>query len=174
MGVRPVPTMMEPRRDRTLSSTRQGVSRRVFLRTAACLALVAPPGRLAALAANELTIETAAGSHRFTIELADTPETRARGLMFRRSMLPDHGMLFDFKIEQPVAFWMKNTPLPLDMLFIDGKGVIVQIAADTTPFSEAPIPSRQPIRAVLEVNAGTAERLKIAVGDRVRHPIFPS
>jgi uncharacterized membrane protein (UPF0127 family) len=172
MRVRPVPTLVEPRRDRTLPSTRQGVSRRGLLLAAACLALAAPSIRLAALAADELTIETATGAQRFTIELVDTPESRARGLMFRRSMLPDHGMLFDFKTEQPVAFWMKNTPLPLDMLFIDGQGVIVQIAADTTPFSEAAIPSRQPIRAVLEVNAGTAERLEIAVGDRVRHPIF--
>ena len=61
--------------------------------------------------------------------------------MFRRSMRPDHGMLFDFQTPQPVAFWMKNTPLPLDMLFIDATGTIVQIAADTVPFSETPVPS---------------------------------
>ncbi len=167
-----MPTLVEPRSDRTLPPGRQGVSRRGLLLAAALVVLAAPATRLAALAAGELTIETGTGAHRFTIELADTPETRARGLMFRRSMLPDHGMLFDVEIEQPVAFWMKNTPLPLDMLFIDRHGVIVQIAANTTPFSEAAIPSRQPIRAVLEVNAGTAERLNVAVGDRVRHPIF--
>ena len=92
--------------------------------------------------------------------------------MFRESMPADHGMLFDFKTDQPVAFWMKNTPLPLDMLFIDGKGTVVRIAADTVPFSEAPVSSGQPIRAVLEVNAGTAARLGIAPGAKVRHPIF--
>lgn len=94
--------------------------------------------------------------------------------MFRRGMPADHGMLFDFATEQPVAFWMKNTPLPLDMIFIDAQGTVAGIAADTVPFSEAPIPSPVPVRAVLEVNAGTAARLGIAVGDRVRHPIFPA
>ena len=73
-------------------------------------------------------------------------------------------MLFDFQTPQPVAFWMKNTPLPLDMLFIDATGTVVRIAADTVPFSETPVPSEQPIRAVLEVNAGTAERLGIEPG----------
>lgn len=120
----------------------------------------------------ELTIETPRAAYRFTIELADTPEQRAKGLMFRESMPADHGMLFDFATEQPVAFWMKNTPLPLDMLFIDGTGTIVRIAADTVPFSETPISSGQPIRAVLELNAGTAARLGIAPGAKVRHPIF--
>ena len=99
--------------------------------------------------------------------------------MFRRSMRPDHGMLFDFQTPQPVAFWMKNTPLPLDMLFIDATGTVVQIAADTVPFSETPVPSEQPIRAVLEVNAGVAERLGIDTGGQgralhFRQPILAS
>ena len=127
---------------------------------------------LAALAPGELVIETRAGPQRFTIELAATPGERARGLMFRRSMQPDHGMLFDFQTPQPVAFWMKNTPLPLDMLFIDETGTVVRIAADTAPYSETPVPSEQPIRAVLELNAGTSKRLKITPGATVRHPIF--
>lgn len=125
-----------------------------------------------ALDPGELVIETPAGPHHFTIELAATPGERSRGLMFRQHMQPDHGMLFDFQTEQPVAFWMKNTPLPLDMLFIDGKGVVLQIAADTEPYSETPIPSEQPIRAVLELNAGTAHKLGIAPGAKVEHPIF--
>ena len=79
----------------------------------------------------ELVVETVAGRHRFTVELADTPARRSRGLMFRESMPADHGMLFDFQAEQPVAFWMKNTPLPLDMVFIDDAGTVVQVAADT-------------------------------------------
>ena len=125
-----------------------------------------------ALDPGELLIETPAGQHRFTVELAATPSERSRGLMFRRAMQPDHGMLFDFRAPQPVAFWMKNTPLPLDMLFIDEAGVIVQIAADTVPYSETPIPSEQPIRAVLELKAGTAKRLGITAGAKVRHAIF--
>lgn len=120
----------------------------------------------------EITVEAASGRHRFTIELAATPAERAQGLMFRESMPADHGMLFDFQTEQRVAFWMKNTPLPLDMLFIKADGTITQIAADTTPHSEVAIPSKVPVRAVLELNAGTAERLGIGVGAKVRHPIF--
>src|SRR3954449_3243513 len=134
--------------------------------------LVIGSGPALALDPGELLIETPAGQHRFTVELAATPSERSRGLMFRRAMQPDHGMLFDFRAPQPVAFWMKNTPLPLDMLFIDEAGAIVQIAADTVPYSETPIPSEQPIRAVLELNAGTAKRLGITAGAKVRHTIF--
>ena len=165
--------MASPRTDRTPARPRQAVPRRAALALLAALALaVLPPGRLSALSPGELVVETVAGRHRFTVELADTPAERSRGLMFRQSMPADHGMLFDFQTEQPVAFWMKNTPLPLDMVFIDGSGTVVQVAADTTPYSEAAIPSRQPVRAVLELNAGTAERLGIGPGAKVRHPIF--
>lgn len=138
---------------------------------AGALALLAPEVSQAQVP-GELVIESPDAAHRFTVELAATPEARSRGLMFRERMDPDHGMLFDFQTEQNVAFWMKNTPLPLDILFIDGTGKVVRIAADTVPFSEAPIPSRTPIRAVLELNAGTAARLDIAPGARVKHPIF--
>ena len=125
-----------------------------------------------AFAPGELVVATTKGEQRFTIELARTPEERARGLMYRESMADDHGMLFDFQTEQPVAFWMKNTPLPLDMLFIDGKGNVLQIAEDTEPYSEAPIPSEQPVRAVLELNAGISRKLGITPGAKVEHPIF--
>ncbi len=138
----------------------------------ALAALLASGGGLAQGAPGEAVIETPQGAHRFTVELAATPEARARGLMFRERMNLDHGMLFDFQTEQNVAFWMRNTPLPLDILFIDGAGTVVRIAADTVPFSEAPIPSRAPIRAVIELNAGTAARLGITPGARVRHSIF--
>jgi uncharacterized membrane protein (UPF0127 family) len=116
-------------------------------------------------------IEAGSGEHRFTIEVADTPDERARGLMFRESMAADAGMLFDYGSDQTgVAFWMKNTPLPLDMIFIRADGTITQVAADTTPFSLEPIASREPVRFVLEVNAGTAAKLGIKPGDRLRHP----
>jgi uncharacterized membrane protein (UPF0127 family) len=149
---------------------RQAIRRRSVL--ALLLASALPVGAAWALDPGELVIETPGGQHRFTIELADTPGERSRGLMYRRSMRPDHGMLFDFQVEQPLAFWMKNTPLPLDMLFIDASGNILQIAPDTEPFSETPVPSEQPVQAVLELLAGTSKKLGIAPGAVVHHPIF--
>jgi uncharacterized membrane protein (UPF0127 family) len=92
--------------------------------------------------------------------------------MFRESMDPDHGMLFDFHAVAPVSMWMRNTILSLDMLFIGEDGQIKGIAANTVPYSETVISSPGPVRAVLELNAGSAERLRITTGDRVRHPIF--
>jgi uncharacterized membrane protein (UPF0127 family) len=92
--------------------------------------------------------------------------------MFRRHMPEGQGMLFDFQREQPTSFWMKNTYIPLDMIFIRGDGRILRIAENTVPLSEALVTSGGPVRAVLEVNAGTARKLGIAPGDRVAHPIF--
>jgi uncharacterized protein len=119
-----------------------------------------------------LTITTASGTQRFMVEFADTPERRAVGLMHRQSMPADHGMLFDFKADAPVAMWMRNTRIPLDMLFIDREGRIVNIAERTVPFSETSISSKGPVRAVLELNGGTSSRLGIKPGDRVSHPMF--
>lgn len=92
--------------------------------------------------------------------------------MFRKELPEGHGMLFDFKQEQPVAFWMHNTYIPLDMIFIAGDGRIVRIAENTQPQSDRLIPSGAPVRAVLEVIAGTASKFGIAPGDRVESPIF--
>lgn len=117
----------------------------------------------------QLVIETGAGAIRFFVELALTPATRASGLMNRTSMAPDHGMLFRFDQTRPVLMWMKNTPLSLDMLFIDAAGTVVGIAKDTTPNSEIIIPSPAPVRYVLELNAGTAEKRGISPGDKVQH-----
>ncbi len=118
-----------------------------------------------------LTVVTADGaSHAFTVEVADTPDTRASGLMFRETLGAGSGMLFDFHREGEVHFWMKNTPLPLDMIFIAASGIIKRIEPDTEPYSERVIPSRHPVRYVLEVPAGTAKRLNIAPGDRVESP----
>lgn len=130
-------------------------------------------GFAAELSTSPLIIKENDGTeHRFTVELANTTAQREKGLMFRKSLAPDAGMLFDFKEPQVVAFWMRNTFIPLDMLFINAKGRIVRIAERVVPLSDAPISSGEPVRAVLELNGGTAARLKLRPGDVVIHPIF--
>lgn len=119
-------------------------------------------------------IVTASGvRHVFQVELAITPEQKSRGLMFRREMAADRGMLFDFGPgESEATMWMRNTFIPLDMLFIRANGVIRRIAENTTPFSEATISSGGPVKGVLELNAFTCRRLGVAAGDRVEHRWF--
>ncbi len=117
----------------------------------------------------ELVLVTGTGVHRFTIEIADDPVERARGLMFRTEMAADHGMLFDFGAEGPRSFWMRNTPLPLDIIFVAADGTVVSIARNTTPYSEASIPSEGDARFVFEVNAGIADRIGLAPGDTLLH-----
>jgi uncharacterized membrane protein (UPF0127 family) len=126
----------------------------------------------AAPKAGELVIEATSGAHHFTIELAVSPEERAQGLMFRQELAPDAGMLFLYAADQQITMWMKNTLIPLDMLFIAGDGRILNIAERTIPGSLAAIPSDGPARGVLEVNGGTAARLGIKKGDRVVYPAF--
>nr|WP_238243862.1 DUF192 domain-containing protein [Methylobacterium iners] len=119
-----------------------------------------------------LAIATREGRRAFQVEVMRDDASRARGLMFRRSMPPDRGMLFDFEQVAPVAMWMKNTYLPLDMLFIRADGTVARIAADTEPLSTKVVPSGEPVLAVLELNAGTTARLGIRAGDRVEHGMF--
>ncbi|MBC8338743.1 MAG: DUF192 domain-containing protein [Alphaproteobacteria bacterium] len=150
---------------------------RTFLWAAACLALwgVLPLGAQAeeAFRRDTLSIVTGQGeTYVFQIEVAETDRQRTQGLQYRKSLGPDAGMLFDFKTPQPVGMWMKNTYVPLDMLFIAPDGRILNIARDTTPLSLAGIASAGPAKAVLEVRAGTAVRLGLRAGDRVRHAIF--
>ncbi len=119
-----------------------------------------------------LTIKSANGTHAFKVESAKTEAEQARGLMFRTDLKPDGGMLFwpyPAKGGEPVAanFWMKNTPSPLDILYIRADGTIARIAENTVPFSEAPIPSGEPVGAVLELMGGRAAELGIAEGDLV-------
>ncbi len=121
---------------------------------------------------SDLVIQTAKGPQRFRVELADNDQSRSRGMMFRTSMAPDAGMLFDFKQEQMASFWMRNTLLPLDMLFIKADGTILNIHQRAIPGDETGINSAGPVRAVLEVNGGTTARLGIKAGDRVEHAIF--
>jgi uncharacterized membrane protein (UPF0127 family) len=138
---------------------------------AACLALCAI-ARAQAGGQATLEIVSKTGVHAFTVELATNDAERSRGLMFRRELPEGRGMLFDFERDQPVGFWMHNTYISLDMIFIRGDGSILRIAENTEPLSDRLIPSGGPIRAVLEVIAGTAHKLGIAPGDRVESPIF--
>jgi uncharacterized protein len=119
-----------------------------------------------------LQIVTATGAHDFQVEIAKDEASRARGLMDRRFMPADHGMLFEFEREAPEAFWMKDTYIPLDMIFISRSGVVTHIVANAEPLSERSIPSGPPCMAVLELNGGAAARIGLKVGDRVRHPFF--
>ncbi len=121
---------------------------------------------------DQLEIDSANGAHIFKVEVVDDEAGRERGLMYRRFLPQDRGMLFDFKQEAPVAFWMKNTYIPLDMIFISRKGVVTKIAANAEPLSEQLIPSGGPVYGVLEINGGLAARLGIKPGDRVKDSIF--
>jgi uncharacterized protein len=131
-------------------------------------------GTAAAAGVQDLTIDTGKGPQRFTVELATTTAERELGLMYRQSMAPDAGMLFIYAGEQPVEFWMKNTLIPLDMLFIGADGRIRHIVERAVPLTETTIPSIYPVKAVLELNGGTVERLGIHEGDLVRNPAFGS
>jgi len=130
------------------------------------------PARSAGLEA--LQIVTATGAHDFQVEIARDDASRARGLMDRRFMPADHGMLFEFDREAPQTFWMKDTYIPLDMIFISRTGMVTNIVANAEPLSERTIPSGPPCMAVLELNGGAAARIGLKVGDRVRHPFFKS
>ncbi len=110
--------------------------------------------------------------HAFKVEVVDNDATRERGLMFRKHLAADAGMLFDFKEPSYEAFWMKNTYIPLDIVFIDANGRILNIARMAKPLDETNLPSAGPVLGVLEINGGEAAKLHINGGDLVRHRIF--
>ena len=151
------------------------VDRRRFLLLA--LLLTAAPAaivqaQLQSFPTASLTIVTASGRHKFAIEVATTPAQLEQGLMFRQHLAPDAGMIFDLGSIEIASFWMKNTWIPLDMLFVDAAGRIVNIHERAVPGSLEPIVSTAPVRAVVELNGGTAAQLGIKPGDRVIFPIF--
>ncbi|MBC7907375.1 MAG: DUF192 domain-containing protein [Rhodospirillaceae bacterium] len=122
---------------------------------------------------SKVEIVTQSGArHGFTVELATTFEQLSQGLMYRRTMAADAGMLFDFGEAKPITMWMKNTLIPLDMVFLAGDGRVMGVAQRTVPGSLEVISSPGAVRGVLEINGGTAERLGIRAGDRLIHPIF--
>ena len=126
-----------------------------------------------ALPSGQLAVRTSGETYLFSVEIADDPIERARGLMFREEMAADAGMLFIFAREDERAFWMQNTILPLDIIYADADGVVVSIAKDTTPYSTATIPSDGPAQFVLELNAGVSDAIGLAPGDRLIHRRIP-
>lgn len=149
---------------------------RSFLVLGLVLAL-APSGAaqqgLAEFQRDRVIVRTTAGDeHGFAVELALTPQQQAQGLMYRPGLAADAGMLFVYRPARRVSMWMRNTAIPLDMLFIAEDGEIVKIVERAVPFSLATISSGRPVHGVLEVNGGTAARLGLRPGDRVLHPAF--
>lgn len=114
-----------------------------------------------------LTIRSGEREHRFTVEVARSREQQQRGLMFRESLAPDQGMLFPYSVPAQQSFWMRNTVIPLDIIFIGEDGMIINIAANTTPYSLDPIASLGSVIGVLEIDGGRAAELGIEVGHRV-------
>jgi uncharacterized membrane protein (UPF0127 family) len=150
--------------------------RRLLLTLLALLALAAPVAAAdqnSGFSRSTLEIVTADGRRlSFSVELAQDDGQRALGLMYRQKLATDAGMLFDFRADQDVSMWMKNTFIPLDMIFVRADGTIHRIAERTVPHSLEIVSSQGKVRAVLELNGGTAARLGIRPGDRLSHPLF--
>ncbi len=139
---------------------------------AGVLAAAPSPAEIVSFEAGRVSIETASGRHEFAVEIAISEAQRAQGLMYRRSLVADAGMLFLYPDDRVIHMWMKNTLLPLDMLFLSADGRVVNLVEYTVPLSTTVISSEGPARAVLELAAGTAARIGIEPGDRVRHSAF--
>lgn len=123
--------------------------------------------------ADRVDVEGAFGTVSFQIELADTVSERSQGLMHRTEMADEAGMLFVYPYTRPVSFWMKNTLIPLDMIFINARGVVHRVHANAIPHDTTSIPSGGPVRAVLEINGGLARKMGIRPGSKIRHPALP-
>ena len=137
------------------------------------VSLLGTGAAMAGCAPDQLEVRLApAGVVRFSVEVADDPEERARGLMFRETMPKSAGMIFFYERPQHAVFWMKNTLIPLDMIFADATGLVTQVHADAIPHDETGIDGGDEVMAVLEINAGLAKRLGIAPGAVIRHPGF--
>ncbi len=126
----------------------------------------------AAAPIEKLDIITATGAHHYEVEIANDEPTREHGLMDRHEMAADHGMLFEFPERAPVTFWMKDTYIPLDMIFIDSDGAVRAVVENATPQSESLIPSHVAVVGVLELNGGQAKAIKLKVGDKVKAAFF--
>lgn len=136
------------------------------------LSMFLSQGAFAQCSSGRLDLRNDQAQVRFVVELAVTPQERARGLMFREDLPQRAGMLFVFDPPQPVAFWMKNTLIPLDMIFIDDRGVVTRVHQNAVPGDLTPIEGGDSVYAVLEINAGLAARYSIGPGTVLRHEIF--
>lgn len=151
----------------TLSVQRIGSTLRRAGITMAVLLAAAP---LAACSdEGKLVLHSATGDYNFNVEVVDTAESRAQGLMYRQELAEDAGMLFDFKGEQPVSFWMRNTFIPLDMIFVDAKGVVKNIHVNARPHDPTGIPSDGPVQFVLEIPGGRSVEIGLKPGDTMEH-----
>jgi uncharacterized membrane protein (UPF0127 family) len=157
--------------DRGVDPRRVRAWRSIFVVAAVALCAFAGASARAA-SVQPLEIVTKNGVQVFSVEMATTEQEKETGLMYRKELPDGKGMLFDFSPEQQVSMWMKNTYIPLDMIFIRADGRILRIAENTEPLSTKIIPSGGPAKGVLEVIAGTAKKYGIAPGDRVAHPLF--
>lgn len=143
----------------------------VLRRTGAILAVLAVAAPLAACSEeSRLVLQTASGAHTFDVEVVDTPETRAKGLMFVQELADDAGMLFDFKEEREVSFWMRNTFIPLDMIFVGADGVVKTIHVNARPQDPTSISSQVPVQYVLEIPGGRSREIGLEPGDIMEHP----
>ena len=148
---------------------------RVGLAAAAALVLATcgvGPARAESCSADSVQLRGDWGQSRFNVEIADDEAERARGLMYRDSMPASAGMLFVYDAPRPLSFWMRNTLIPLDMLFVDATGVVRHIHHNAVPLDETPISGGDDLLSVLEINGGMAKRLGIDVGTQLRHPAF--
>lgn len=139
---------------------------------AALMCALAPAMALADCAPAQVDIRGAFGTARFTVEIADDDAERAQGLMFRESLASGQGMLFVYPAAGPASFWMKNTLIPLDMIFVGPDGVIDTVHSNAVPGDLTPIRGGDDILAVLEIKGGLATAIGIAPGDQMRHPTF--
>ncbi len=118
----------------------------------------------------KLVLHSSTGDYTFNVEVVDTPESRAQGLMYRQDLAEDAGMLFDFKEEREVSFWMRNTLIPLDMIFIGADGVVKNIHVNAVPHDPTSIPSDGPVQFVLEIPGGRSVEIGLKAGDTMDHP----
>lgn len=142
-----------------------------FLRTLIIVFFVALPIS-ACSDETRLVVHTQTGDYPFTVEIADTEELRAKGLMYRQELAPDAGMLFDFQEERHVSFWMRNTYIPLDMIFIAADGTVRRVHVNAKPHDITSIPSNAPVRFVLEIPGGRSVEIGLAEGDTIDHPLI--
>lgn len=142
--------------------------RSLLLKFALLIAVLSPVS--ACSEENKAVLHTSTGEYTFNIDIAETQAERSKGLMFVQELADDAGMLFDFQEERPVAFWMRNTFIPLDMIFIEADGTVKNVHVNAIPHDPTSIPSDGPVRFVLEIPGGRSREIGLEAGDKLEHP----